>query len=179
MSTTYQLAPAPPLVASVNPFQAQVLQWKAATLAGAVSAPPPATDKPPVNTRPLVLTSTQQFNYPGPGLPAITIFSYQVPPGQLARIFRHALVHIGGNPPDMIGNVTWRFLVNGAPVKGLGAQIAQIGNFQTPDEVVLWLTENDLFTVTVEVAGLAPAQAGVTAYRINGWTQPLLKGGTN
>jgi hypothetical protein len=176
--STYQVTPAPPLAASVNDYQALVLQQKATSLAGAVSSPPTATEQPPVNARPLVLTSTQQFNYPAPGAAALTIFSYKVPPGQMTRVFEHSLVHIGGNPPDMIGNVIWRFLVNGAPLKGLGAQIAQIGNFQTPDRVVLWFTENDLYTVTVELIPAAPNQVGLTAYRINGWTQPLLKGGT-
>lgn len=167
------------LIPRINPYQALVLQMKSNALATSASSQPPVTDRPPVNARPLVLTSTQQFNYPAPGAAALTIFQYQVPPGQLARVLEHALVHIGGNPPDMVGNVIWRFLVNGAPLKGLGAQIAQIGNFQTPDRVVLWLTENDVLQVTVEVLAAAPPQAGSTAYRINGFTQPLLKGATN
>ena len=76
----------------------------------------------------------------------------------------------------MTGNVIWRFFVNGAPLKGLGAQISTIGTFQTPDEVVIWLTENDQFQVTVEVPNGQPVVPGNTAYRIIGWTEPLIKG---
>lgn len=130
-------------------------------------------DQAPQTAAPLVRTSTQNFPYPAPGAAAQTIFSYQVPPGQRARIFEHALVHAGGAPPDMTGNVIWRFLVNGWPLKGLGSQIAQIGSFQTPDRVVIWLTENDLFQVTVETPAAGQQQNGATAYRIAGWTAPI------
>lgn len=164
---------------SVNPYQQMVLSGKSAQLD---SLQPPnidvAGDEAPVGAAPLVLTSSQQFPYPVPGAGPVTIFSYQVPPGQRVRIFEHALVNLGGGIVDMTGNVIWRFLVNGAPLKGLGAQLSQIGTFSTPDRVVIWLTENDLFQVTVESPNGVPQQAGNTAYRINGWTAPLLSQGT-
>ena len=161
---------------SPNQYQQIVLSQKADMLESAVSAQPPATDAPPVDARPLVLTSAQLTAYPNPGAAPVTIFSYQVPPGQRARIKRHALVNLAGGQIDMTGNVIWRFFVNGAPLKGLGAQISTIGTFQTPDEVVIWLTENDQFQVTVEVPNGQPVVPGNTAYRIIGWTEPLIKG---
>ncbi len=165
---------------SLNKYQKMVLDSKRRQLDA--TQPPNKDivgDQTPAGAAPLVLSSTQNFPYPLPAAAAIPIFSYQVPAGQRVRIFEHALVHIGGNPPDMIGNVIWRFLVNGWPLKGLGAQIAQIGSFSTPDRVVIWLTENDLFQVTVEVIAGAPAQIGSTAYRINGYTVPTLAKGTS
>lgn len=136
-----------------------------------------AGDKAPPGASPLVYTSTQQFPFPPPGAAPVTIFSYQVPPGQIARIFEHALVTLGGGIVDMTGNVIWRFLVNGWPLKGLGTQLSQIGTFSTPDKVVIWLQENDLFQVTVEVPATAPIQNGNTAYRINGWTTSVANQG--
>jgi hypothetical protein len=155
-----------------------ILQRKANLQAAAADSSLPVTDTPPVSSRPLILTSSAPTNYPAAGAAAVVIFSYQVPRGQRARISQLALVALNGGQVDMQGNIIWRFTVNGAPLKGLGTQLSQIGTFSTPNPVTFWLTENDLFQITVEVAAGAPIQAGQTAARIAGWTEPLTKGDT-
>jgi hypothetical protein len=160
---------------SLNPYQRQVLDSKRKSLDN-ISATyrDVQGDQAPSSASPLVLGPTLTV-YPAPGAAAVQIFSYQVPAGQRARIFEHALQHVGGNPPEQSGSgVIWRFKVNGWPLKGLGAQTAQIGAFTTPDRVVIWLKENDLFTVTVEIPNGGGAQAGSCGYRVVGWTAPLL-----
>lgn len=130
-------------------------------------------DRVPDGAAPLVLGPNIQ-PYPNPGDPPVTIFSYQVPPGQRSRIFEHALVHVGNNPPELsLTGVVWSFQVNGAPLKGLGKQMAQIGSLATPDKVVIFLTENDLFTVDVSLPAGGNPQEGQTGYRINGYSAPL------
>lgn len=160
-----------------NPYQAQVLTAKLAALNNAQSPNLDMIgDEAPYGAAPLVLGPTLS-PYPAPGGNPVTIFSYQVPPGQRARIFDHALQHVGGNPPEIsISGVFWSFTVNGAPLKGLGTQFAQIGAFATPARVVILLTENDLFTVTVNPGNVF--QAGQSGYRIAGWTAPLLAQGS-
>jgi hypothetical protein len=127
-------------------------------------------DQPPAGAAPFVQGPVLTV-YPLPGAAAVSLFDYIVPPGQRTRIFEHALQHVGGNPPELSGTgVIWRFLVDGWPLKGLGAQTAQIGTFATPDRVVIWLKENQHFQVTVEVPAGANPQPGSCGYRANGWT---------
>jgi hypothetical protein len=159
---------------NLTKYQKMVLDSKRRLL-NAIDAPNKDVvgDEAPDAAAPLVLGPTLA-NYPAPGAAPVVIFSYQVPPGQRARIFEHALQHVGGNPPELsLSGATWSFKVNGAPLKGLGMQTAQIGAFATPDRVVIWLTENDLFTVDVSLPAGGNPQPGQTGYRINGWTAPL------
>lgn len=113
-------------------------------------------------------------SYPAPGAPPVVIQNYQVPPAQRARIYAHGLQHNGSNPPELsLSGVIWRFLVNGYPLKGLGTVTAQIGSFETPAPTVIWLTENDVFQVTVELPAASAGQEGSTGYMAEGWWAPL------
>lgn len=125
----------------------------------------------PAGSVPLFWTTPQQTAMPGAGAGAINILNQTVPSGQLAEVRLLALVFLGGNQFDMSGNIIWRFLVNGAPLKGLGTQVSQIGSFQQPQPVWVSFTENDQVTVTVEVPAAAnPIPVGLTACRMIGWT---------
>ena len=159
----------------MNPYQQQVWNEKADMLANYVPPNKDATgDQAPLSAAPLVINQIIT-PYPNPGAGAVVINSYQVPTGQRARIVTHALQHAGGNPPEISNSgVLWRFLVNGAPLKGLGAVTSQIGAFATPVQTVIWLTENDLFQVTVELPAASPGQSGSSGYFASGWTAPLL-----
>lgn len=160
-------------------LQRYILQNKTTQAAASVRPMVQPDAQAPAGSVPLLITTGSQIQVPAPGAAAVTILSRTVPAGQRDEIRQLALVFLGGNFFDMSGNIIWRFLVNGAPLKGLGTQIASIGTFATPAPVWFSLTENDQFVVTVEVPAAAnPIPNGPTACRIGGWTVPMVtKGG--
>src|SRR5579884_210512 len=160
----------------MNPFQQIVHQQKITALDSLPTYTPVNIDSPPQDALQFVETSPAQVPYPAAGAAAVTVISYTVPRGQRAVVTYMAIVHIGGNNPDMSGNVIWRVLINGAPHKGMGNMLAQIGSFTFPNKVRIDLGENDQLTITAEVPAAAPAPPVNmnTAARIHGWTQSII-----
>ena|SRR5579872_4791095 len=159
---------------NITAHQKIVLDAKRAFLDSLISANKDLnTDQMPASGMSFVIPQSNT-PYPAPGAAAVTIGTYRVPPGQRARIAKHALQHVGNNPPELSNSgVIWRFLVNGWPLQGLGAVTTQIAAFATPTDAFILLTENDLLTVTVEIPAGGGVQEGQSGYFASGWTAPL------
>lgn len=114
-------------------------------------------------------------SYPATINTEIVIAVYSVPAGYVGRLRWVSLVHIGGNPPDGTGQVTWRLRQNGACINGFGNLQFQLGNavggaFQTPGFPVasIELNQGDVITATVEVSTLQVGGVS-TAAQLHGW----------
>lgn len=103
-----------------------------------------------------------------------TIITYSVPAGYVGRLRWLWLTHIGGNPPDGTGQVTWRLRQNGACVNGFSNLQFQVGSNTGGvfgpglDISSVELNQGDVLTATVEVSTLQVG--GVkTAAQFHGW----------
>jgi len=130
---------------------------------------------PPADADTFRRTSLPAQVYPAPGASAVIVLSFTVPRSKLAVIQHLSIVHVGGNPPDFIGNVIWRVLKNGGAFPGLNQLTAQVGTFAAPLPVTLLGIEGDRITVTAEVPTGQPAMpAGTTtAASFDGFMYPL------
>lgn len=127
----------------------------------------------PKNARPIETSSQPFVAFPDPGAAAVNVLQYQVPLGFRGFIRWMAIVAVGGGFIDGVGNVIWRIKRNSVWVQGYEYLTAQIGSWSQPNDAILEVQENELYTVTVEIATGAPVQSGTTGARFRGWLQPL------
>ncbi|HZU21569.1 MAG TPA: hypothetical protein VE998_01985 [Terriglobales bacterium] len=129
----------------------------------------------PTDSAPFILRSASPFSaYPAPNAAATVILQITPSAAMLMVIQKLAIVHIGGGFVDGSGNVIWRVLQNGAPVKGLGNLQAQVGTLAQPNDLILLAMPFDIIQVTVEVPNGQPAMpAGTTtAAAMHGFQYP-------
>lgn len=115
--------------------------------------------------------------YPAPGAAAIDVIKFTVPPGYFAVVRFLAINHFGGNFIDGSGNVIWRVLKNGAAIRGLNRQTAQIGIWGVPSDVKIYCEENSIIEVTAEVPAAAiqpPPPTSTTGARMDGYFYPIM-----
>jgi hypothetical protein len=132
----------------------------------------------PADSQPFILRSNPPFpNYPAPAAAASVILAITPNAGMLMVIQKLAVVHIGGGFVDGSGNIVWRVLQNGAPVKGLGNLQAQVGTLAQPNDLVLLAMPGDILQITVEVpAGQAAMPGGTsTAAAVHGFQYPVAR----
>ncbi len=77
--------------------------------------------------------------------------------------------HFGQNADDF-SIVTWRFLINGAPVRPFSDLRAQVGTLIVPSHVTVELTPRDVFSILAVNTGAIGVNI---AARIGGWFWPI------
>jgi len=150
---------------------AQALEIKRNQLARMQSSIPAVAGGQTAHSRGIQADTPQPLAaYPNPGAAPVVILNYTAPPRMSGALTGLAIVHLGapGSFADGSGNVVWRVLVNGAPVKGLEAIYAQIGSISQLAPMYLLLREGDHVQVTVQVPAGKVAPAGNPFARIAG-----------
>ena len=93
-----------------------------------------------------------QIAYPALNANAVILCSYTVPPGMSGALKKLAIVHNGAANSfvDNSGTAAWHMTLNGASVPGYETILSQLGSFEIPNDVYVFLQENDTLAIWVQ-----------------------------
>lgn len=139
----------------MNADQQRVLQFKRELLHSQKPTIQPEANLQTGSTKPWQVISPggqAQIAYPALNANAVILCSYTVPPGMSGVLKKLAIVHNGaaGSFVDNSGDAVWHVTLNGASVPGYETILCQLGSFEIPNDVYVFLQENDTLAIWVQ-----------------------------